>query len=216
MYLITVAVAEEDGTRGPLALAALGSSLDVSAASVNEMVRKLEQRGLLTYQPYRGVELTAEGRRIARRVLRTRRLWSRFLADHLDFTPRRADALACHLEHVTPSDAADRLAAYLGDPETGPLGRPIPEASGPAAATTGAPLDSVAAGVDVEVTVIVADDVTSGFLAHGGIVPGAKLHVLAAGASSVLLDVGGGPVDLGASIAACVLVQQIGAERDVP
>ena len=128
MYLITVAVAEEEGRPGPLALADLAQSLAISPVSANQMVRRLQEQGLVEYHPYHGVSLTPAGRQAARRVLRGRRLWATFLVAHLAFTPEEADALACSLEHVTPPEAADRLAQFLGDPAVGPLGRPIPPA----------------------------------------------------------------------------------------
>src|SRR4030042_2070249 len=76
MYLITVAVAEEEGRTGPLPLADLAESLGISPVSANQMVRRLEERGLLEYHPYHGASLTPPGRREARRVLRGRRLWA--------------------------------------------------------------------------------------------------------------------------------------------
>jgi DtxR family transcriptional regulator, Mn-dependent transcriptional regulator len=136
MYLITVAVAEEEGRAGPLPLADLAESLGISPISANQMVRRLEERGLLAYHPYHGASLTPAGRQEARRVLRGRRLWGAFLVAHLGFDAEEADALACSLEHVTPPEAADRLARFLGDPEVGPLGRAIPPAS-PLAASAG-------------------------------------------------------------------------------
>lgn len=126
MYLITVAVAEEEGRPLPLPLADLAQALAISPVSANQMVRRLEERGLVKYHPYHGVALTIPGRQEARRVLRGRRLWGTFLVEHLGFTPEEADALACGLEHVTPPEAADRLARFLGDPALGPLGDPIP------------------------------------------------------------------------------------------
>jgi DtxR family Mn-dependent transcriptional regulator len=137
MYLITVAVAEEEGRPLPLPLADLAQALAISPVSANQMVRRLEDRGLVEYHPYRGVALTAAGRRAAWRVLRGRRLWATFLADHLGFTPEEADALACRLEHVTPPEAADRLGRFLGDPVVGPLGAPIPPSPQAAAASRG-------------------------------------------------------------------------------
>jgi len=134
MYLITVAVAEEEGRASPLPLAALAQELAISPVSANQMVRRLEQRGLVCYHPYHGVTLAPAGRRTARRVLRGRRLWALFLTEHVGFTPEEADALACGLEHVTPPEAADRLSRFLGDPVVGPLGRPIPPSSRKAAA----------------------------------------------------------------------------------
>jgi len=128
MYLLTILRAGERGHRGPLGLAQLAERLAVSPASVNEMIRKMADRGLVAYEPYKGASLTAAGTEVAVRVVRTRRLWARFLADHLGFSPQQADSMACDLEHVTPPEAVDRLADYLGHPESGPLGRPIPDA----------------------------------------------------------------------------------------
>ena len=126
MYLITLVVAEEDGHTVPLPLAGLAQALGISPISANQMVRRLEERGLVEYHPYRGVALTPAGRRVAGRVLRGRRLWACFLSGHLGYSPDEADALACSLEHVTPPDAADRLARFLGDPAADPSGRPVP------------------------------------------------------------------------------------------
>jgi DtxR family Mn-dependent transcriptional regulator len=138
MYLITLAVAEEDGRPAPLPLAGLAQSLGISPISANQMVRRLEERGLVEYHPYHGVTLTAAGRRAAGRVLRGRRLWASFLAGRLGYSPAEADALACSLEHVTPPEAADRLARFLGDPGATPWGEPIPASSQAVAARTGA------------------------------------------------------------------------------
>ena len=128
MYLVTIAVAEEDGSGGPLPLAAVAHSLSISPVSANQMVHRLAERGLVDYHPYRGAVLTAAGRSAARRVLRGRRLWATFLVDRLGFGPAEADALACRLEHVTPPEVADRLSGFLGEPAVGPLGRDIPPA----------------------------------------------------------------------------------------
>ena len=133
MYLITVALAEEEGRPSPLPLADLAQALAISPVSANQMVRRLGERGLMEYHPYRGVSLTVAGRQEAWRVLRGRRLWATFLVEHLGFTPEEADALACRLEHVTSPEAADRLGGFLGDPVVGPLGQSIPPSSEAAA-----------------------------------------------------------------------------------
>ena len=126
MYLITVARAVEEGTPEPIPVGAIAASLSVAPASVNEKIKKLADRGLLDYEPYRGVRLSKRGRIIAAQVLRTRRLWATFLTNHLGFSPLEADEQACRLEHVTAGEATERLARYLGEPEADPLGRPIP------------------------------------------------------------------------------------------
>ncbi len=130
MYLITVARAIEDGQGPPVALSTVAKALDVSSVSANQMVKKLAGRGLLTYTPYKGVELTDEGGRLADEVLRSRRLWSVFLVEHLGLSPGDADDVACDMEHVTPEDVADRLSSFLGDPVLGPQGKAIPHGGG--------------------------------------------------------------------------------------
>ncbi len=127
MYLITVARAIEDGVEPPVPVSVIASELDVSVVSVNQMIRKLESVGLVSYLPYKGVALTVEGRDRANVVLRNRRLWAVFLSEHLGLSADRADEVACEMEHVTPEEVAQRLSSFLGEPSIGPGGKPIPK-----------------------------------------------------------------------------------------
>lgn len=208
MYLITVARAGEDGRSGPVPVAGIATKLSVSVASANQMIRKLADRGLLTYEPYHGVELSAAGRRVADRVLRTRRLWARFLADHLGFGPGDADDQACHLEHVTSAEAADRLDAYLGNPAAGPLGRPIPSGlSAPELSKPHLRLADVPVGGVAEIVAIGAADRTLDFFAAEGFTPGARITVTAVGASGLLVGVDDNVVHVSAELAKVVEVE---------
>jgi len=130
MYLITVERAVERGEAEPVSTATIASELGVLSVSVNEMIKKMADRGLVRYEPYKGVSLTSDGREIASRVLRRRRLWGVFLSERLGVDPERADDIACDLEHVTPDDVADQLSAYLGRPARGPRGFAIPGSGG--------------------------------------------------------------------------------------
>ena len=211
MYLITVARAGEDGRAGPVPVADIASELSVSVASANQMIRKLADRGLLRYEPYHGVELSDDGHRVADRVLRTRRLWASFLADHLGFSPGDADDQACHLEHVTSAEAADRLASYLGNPEAGPLGRPIPAgASEPERRRPHLRLADLAVGGVAEIVAIGADDGALEFFAAEGLVPGADVTVTGAGESGWLVAVGGTVVHLSEGLARAIEVEPRG------
>lgn len=209
MYLITVARETEAGAEGPVPVSRIAGMLDVSVPSANEMIRKLDGRGLLTYEPYRGVQLSAAGGRIADQVLRTRRLWATFLAAHLGFSPTEADEQACHLEHATSPDAADRLAAFLGNPQAGPLGRPIPEAGLAAPRRSRSRLADAGAGAVVEVVAIVGSDATVGFLGAEGIAAGSRLAVMAVGSSGLLVEGDRGQVHLDPSVAGAVEVRPI-------
>lgn len=206
MYLITVAQAVEEGPSGPVPVAALASALGVSAVSANEKVHKLTERGLVTYSPYKGVELTPLGVGVAWRVLRTRRLWATFLVDRLGYHAAEADSLACRLEHATPPDAAERLAAFLGDPRTSPLGRPIPPADRARTTSSTIPLTEAPVGAAVEVAALGVEGEPAGFLAAHRLLPGVTVTVLGVGPLGLLVDADGRVMQLAAGLAAGISV----------
>lgn len=204
MYLITVARVTEEGTDSPVPVAVLAKHLQVSVASVNEMVRKLAARDLVEYEPYRGVDLTPAGAVVAERVLRTRRLWATFLADHLGFSPGEADDQACLLEHVTMPEATDRLAGFLGDPSTGPLGRPIPPSVTAARPSRSSRLSDLGVGSVAEIVAVSGSRQAIAFLDAEGITPGARVTVAAVGEAGLLLDVDQRQINVSAELARTV------------
>jgi DtxR family transcriptional regulator, Mn-dependent transcriptional regulator len=106
---------------------ALAESLGVSPGTATATVKKLAERGVAQHQPYRGVELTAEGRRAAVRAIRRHRIVERFLADMLGYPWNDADRLAGTFEHELPQEVEDRLFVALDRPATCPHGFPIPD-----------------------------------------------------------------------------------------
>jgi DtxR family Mn-dependent transcriptional regulator len=105
---------------------AVADRLGVTPASASAMIKKLTERGLAEHEPYKGVELTAEGERIALEVLRHHRLLELYLAEHLDVPWDRVHEEAEALEHVLSEDLEARIAAKLGNPTHDPHGDPIP------------------------------------------------------------------------------------------
>nr|NIW41516.1 metal-dependent transcriptional regulator [candidate division Zixibacteria bacterium] len=71
----------------------LASALSVQPVSVNQMIRKMDEEGLVNYHPYKGVEFKPEGRQLVLRILRYRRLWEVFLVTHLKMPLDEADKL---------------------------------------------------------------------------------------------------------------------------
>jgi len=207
MYLIHIAMAGEEGVEGPVGLSRIAEMLAVSSVSANQMVKKLAGRGLVEYLPYKGVELTSPGREIADQVLRGRRLWALFLAEQLELSPARADAIACDLEHITPPDLADRLAHLLGDPTRGPEGRPIPNPGKPAPPGRSMALTELAVGSAGTVIRVDGSDATRSFLAGEGLVPGSGLTLLARGnGGDCLVQVGSADVHLAGPLTGSVVV----------
>ena len=115
-------------TGEPVATNDLADRLAVTAASASGMIKKLADLGLVAHVPYRGVQLTEEGERLALEVLRHHRLLELYLATQLDVPWDRVHEEAEALEHVLSEDLEARIAAKLGHPTHDPHGDPIPDA----------------------------------------------------------------------------------------
>lgn len=102
------------------------AGLNVSAASVSEMISKLEKEGFVIHSPYQGVQLTDLGLQHASNLVRKHRLWEVFLVEHLGYSWNEVHVEAEVLEHVTSDGLANRLETYLEFPEACPHGGIIP------------------------------------------------------------------------------------------
>ena len=113
---------------GAVSTTALAERLDVTPASASGMVRRLCELGLVTHAPYRGVQLTERGVRVALEVLRHHRLLELYLATSLGVPWDRVHDEAEVLEHVLSEELEALIAAKLGHPTRDPHGDPIPSA----------------------------------------------------------------------------------------
>lgn len=108
----------------------LAGRLSVSPSSVSGMVTRLARQGLVEHVPYHGIELTAQGKVLARAVLRRHRLIEAYLVSELGYTWDEVHVEADLLEHVVSDRLIERIAAKLGEPTRDPHGDPIPAADG--------------------------------------------------------------------------------------
>ncbi len=115
---------------GKASNAALAKELNISASAVTEMARRLAEGGLLSYERYRGLQLTRTGYEIALGITRRHRLWEVFLIQYLGFEWDEVHALADQLEHIGAEELIDRLEKFLGYPTHDPHGDPIPNKNG--------------------------------------------------------------------------------------
>jgi DtxR family transcriptional regulator, Mn-dependent transcriptional regulator len=104
----------------------VATRLGVTPATATTMLRKLAELGLAEYVPYKGVELSPAGERVALEVIRHHRLIEAFLAETLGMPPDRVHAEAEVLEHYISEDLEKLIAAKLGEPSHDPHGNPIP------------------------------------------------------------------------------------------
>jgi DtxR family Mn-dependent transcriptional regulator len=210
MYVKTVA--ELGGDQAPVAIARVAERLGVTQVSAAEMMKRLGRDGLIAHTPYRGVSLTAEGRRLAYNVIRRQRLWERFLVDHLNLCWHNAYDLACTLEHATPAEVTEALAAYLGQPGTCPHGNPIPNSAGELEAAAGVLLDSLRPGRRARILALEDEspDVLA-YLSQRGLLPGASLAVVEAAPldGPLTIQLEHGSVALGLGLAARIRVEPL-------
>lgn len=109
---------------------ALAQKLKSKPASITEMTKRLNTKGLLHYKPYYGFSLSMEGKKLAIEIIRRHRLWEYFLAEKLGFGWDQVHDLADELEHVGNKKLISKLDAYLGFPSVDPHGDPIPDSKG--------------------------------------------------------------------------------------
>ncbi len=158
---------------------ALAERLEVTPGSASAMVKRLTELGLVSHVPYRGTQLTPDGKRVALEVLRHHRLLELFLAEALAVPWDRVHDEAEVLEHVLSEELEELIAAKLGDPARDPHGDPIPTRDllideGPTEALQA--LDPGARGVFVRVSD--SDPEMLAYLAERNISLGMALEVL--------------------------------------
>jgi DtxR family Mn-dependent transcriptional regulator len=109
--------------------ASLGGLLRLSDRRLMQLLAQMQHQGLVVARGQE-FELTAEGERVARQVVRAHRLLERYFADEARLPLKQVHAVAERREHTLTSDQVDALAASLGHPRLDPHGDPIPGRDG--------------------------------------------------------------------------------------
>src|SRR5213083_2214190 len=108
----------------------IAAMLEVAPPSVSGMMKRLSETGLIEHVPYRGVQLTHQGRTAALQMIRRHRILEVYLTQQLGYDWGDVHAEAERLEHAVSEKLIDRMAGALGDPRYDPHGAPIPTAAG--------------------------------------------------------------------------------------
>jgi DtxR family Mn-dependent transcriptional regulator len=124
----------------------IARALNVSAASVTGMIKRLAENGLVNYAPHKGVTLTEAGEKVALEILRHHRLLELYLAEALGYPIDMVHDEAEKLEHHISEDFEARIAALLGEPTHDPHGDPIPTKNGEMPEVFNRPLAESAVG----------------------------------------------------------------------
>jgi DtxR family Mn-dependent transcriptional regulator len=157
----------------------IAHALELSPPSVSSMVKRLAEQGLLEHAPYKGVELTEAGRRLALRMVRRHRVLETYLVEFLGYDWDTVHEEAERLEHAVSDALIERMAAALGHPQVDPHGEPIPQADGSVEEQAFTPLPEIALGSPVLIRRV---DANHGdrlrYLAGLGLKPGTRLTVI--------------------------------------
>ncbi|MDT8340991.1 MAG: metal-dependent transcriptional regulator [Longimicrobiales bacterium] len=183
----------------------VAGALEVSQASAARVLQSLQDGGLV--EDGHPTLLTEEGQRYALRVIRTHRLWERYLADRTGVAPEEWHERAETQEHVLSQEAVEALDAGLGRPRFDPHGDPIPTAAGDLPAAQGIPLTRLRPG-DEGVVVHLEDEPGTLFrtLVGEGLSPGMHLRLVELREGRARVAVDGRPVTLDVTAAANVSV----------
>ena len=124
------AIFELESASGAAQTSAIAEALEVAPPSVSGMLKRLSESSLLEHVPYRGVQLTPTGRRVALRMVRRHRILESYLMSKLGYDWDNVHDEAERLEHAVSDDLVERMARALGHPRYDPHGAPIPTQAG--------------------------------------------------------------------------------------
>ena len=196
---------EYSGT--PATAESLAGVLSTSRASALELLDRLEALGFVSTRDFTPA-LTREGRRYALRILRSHRLWERYLADRTGVAPSEWHAEADRLEHRTSSRAVEELASRLGHPLYDPHGDPIPTVGGTIPPYSGQPLGTLEEGSIARVT-HVEDEPPELFhqIVSAGIGPGTRIRLLDLSSDAIQFEADGREHSLTPAVASRITVE---------
>jgi DtxR family Mn-dependent transcriptional regulator len=113
------------GPRSPTLNSRVAEMLGVSRASAGEMLKRLEQDGLIRRGARKEALLTRKGRARAERVVRKHRIIERLLTDFMGYTAAEAHVHADELGDTFTDEMIERVSTRLGNPERCPHGWPV-------------------------------------------------------------------------------------------
>ena len=176
-YLKTIYKLQED--TGVVSTSALAEAMEVAAASVTGMVKKLAGLKLVRHNPYQGVTLTRAGEKMALEVIRHHRLLELYLAEALGYSWDKVHEEAERLEHVISEEFEDKIFEALGRPTRDPHGDPIPAKDGTLVAAEHDRLSDLEPGATGVIRQVSDSDAEMlRYLGTRGLIPNAPVEVL--------------------------------------
>lgn len=157
----------------------IAGMLEIAPPSVSGMMKRLSETGLIEHVPYRGVQLTPQGRRAALQMIRRHRILEVYLTQQLGYDWGDVHDEAERLEHAVSEKLIDRMSGALGDPRYDPHGAPIPTAAGEIEEAELITLADARVGAELALRQVGDEDPARlRYLAEQGLLPGTRLTVV--------------------------------------
>lgn len=176
-YLKVIYVLESEGSAATTNN--IAEMMDVSSASVTNMLKRLAGLNLIEHKSYKGATLTDAGNKIALEILRHHRLLELYLKEIMGYSWDEVHDEAEKLEHHISEQFEDKIAELLNHPTHDPHGDPIPTKDG--VMPEMASLSLAVANVDEQYIVGRVKDQDPEFLRYLekiGIIPGVKITII--------------------------------------
>jgi DtxR family Mn-dependent transcriptional regulator len=196
-------------TKGAPTLAVrVADMLGVSRASAGEMLKRMEEEGLVERGEQKEAILTPKGREVAERVVRKHRIIERLLTDFMGYTAAESHVFADELGDTFTDDMIERIAEKLGNPERCPHGWPVDTTFEQAENRELVPLADLEPGARAEIVRLAEHD---GDLLHwyydSGLVPGTPVELRAADGETFTVVRAGDELALGEKAASGLFVR---------
>jgi DtxR family Mn-dependent transcriptional regulator len=157
----------------------IAAMLEVAPPSVSGMMKRLSETGLIEHVPYRGVQLTHQGRNAALQMIRRHRILELYLTQQLGYDWGDVHVEAERLEHAVSEKLIDRMSGALGDPRYDPHGAPIPTAAGEIEEAELVTLADAAVGATLLLRQVGDENPARlRYLAEQGLTPGTRMTVV--------------------------------------
>ena len=138
----------------------LSKRLNIKMPSVNSMIKKLDEKGLVVYTSYKPIQLTEKGEKEAALIIRKHRLTEMYLVEKMGFSWDSVHDIAEQIEHIQSPIFFEKMDELLGYPKLDPHGAPIPNEEGEMAELNHYKLSDGAEGDKVKI-VAVSDSSTA-------------------------------------------------------
>ncbi len=176
-YLKVIYVLESEGSGATTNN--IAEMMEVSSASVTNMLKRLAGLNLIEHKSYKGAKLTDAGRKIALEILRHHRLLELYLKEIMGYSWDEVHDEAEKLEHHISEQFEDKIAELLNHPTHDPHGDPIPSKDGVMPEMASLALTEA----DIEQQYVIGrvkdqDPELLRYLEKIGLLPGAKIKLL--------------------------------------